>query len=147
MKKKWDWDRLKADFLVSEFDDVKSFLDQLDINYTSINWKYFKWWAKEKQEFKQKVINQALEDAAKKKAKDIELDIDDLKFLESWVVKVAKQKLIKHSKWKKVDTRLKEIWDIAREGLGKKDEKENEKFEPFNNYMIVNVWEAKDNNS
>jgi hypothetical protein len=38
-----------------------------------------------------------------------------------------------------VDTRLKEIWDIAREGLGKKDEKENEKFEPFNNYMIVNV--------
>ena len=51
------------------------------------------------------------------------------------------------SKWKKVDTRLKEIWDIAREGLGKKDEKENEKFEPFNNYMIVNVWENKDNNS
>ena len=57
------------------------------------------------------------------------------------------QKLIKHSKWKKVDTRLKEIWDIAREGLGKKDEKENEKFEPFNTYMIVNVWEDKDNNS
>ena len=46
-----------------------------------------------------------------------------------------------------MDTRLKEIWDIAREGLGKKDEKENEKFEPFNNYMIVNVWENKDNNS
>ena len=75
MRKKWDWNRLKADFLVSEFDDVKSFLDQLNINYTSINWKYFKWWAKEKQEFKQKVINQALEEAAKKKAKDIELDI------------------------------------------------------------------------
>ena len=37
MRKKWDWNRLKADFLVSEFDDVKSFLDQLNINYTSIN--------------------------------------------------------------------------------------------------------------
>lgn len=146
MKKKWDWNRLKADFLVSEFDDVKSFLDQLNINYTSINWKYFKWWAKEKQEFKQKIINQALEDAAKKKAKDIELDIDDLKFLESWVVKVAKQKLIKHSKWKKVDTRLKEIWDIAREWLGKKDEKE-ETFEPFKIFNIVNAWDSKGTNS
>jgi len=147
MKRKWDWNRLKADFLVSEFDDVKSFFNQLWISYESVNWKKYKWWAKEKQEYRQKVINQALEDAAKRKAKEIELNVDDLKFLESWVVKVAKQKLIKHSKWKKVDTRLKEIWDIAREGLGKKDEKENEKFEPFNTYMIVNVWEDKDNNS
>ncbi len=147
MKRKWDWNRLKADFLVSEFDDVKSFFNQLWISYESVNWKKYKWWAKAKAEYKKTIIDKALEEAARKKAKDIELDIDDLKFLESWVVKVAKQKLIKHSKWKKVDTRLKEIWDIAREGLGKKDEKENEKFEPFNNYMIVNVWEDKDNNS
>ena len=147
MRKKWDWDRIKADFLVSEFDDVKSFFNQLWISYESVNWKKYKWWAKAKAEYKKTIIDKALEEAARKKAKDIELDIDDLKFLESWVVKVAKQKLIKHSKWKKVDTRLKEIWDIAREGLGKKDEKENEKFEPFNNYMIVNVWENKDNNS
>jgi len=147
MKRKWDWDRIKADFLVSEYDDVKSFFNHLWISYESVNWKKYKWWAKAKAEYKKTIIDKALEEAARKKAKDIELDIDDLKFLESWVVKVAKQKLIRHSKWKKVDTRLKEIWDIAREGLGKKDEKENEKFEPFNNYMIVNVWENKDNNS
>ena len=126
---------------------MKSFFNQLWISYESVNWKKYKWWAKAKAEYKKTIIDKALEDAAKRKAKEIELDVDDLKFLESWVVKVAKQKLIKHSKWKKVDTRLKEIWDIAREGLGKKDEKENEKFEPFNNYMIVNVWENKDNNS
>ena len=146
MKRVHDLDKLKADFLVSEYDDVKTFLIQSWINHKSINGKYYKWRWKEKEEFKRKIIEKALEKKAKEKAESIELDIDDLKFLESWVVKVAKQKLIKHSKGQKVDTRLKEIRDIAREWLGKKDDNE-EKFEPFNNYMIVNVWEAKDNNS
>jgi len=147
MSNKFDWDRLKAEFLVSEFDDVKSFFNQLWISYESVNWKKYKWWAKDKAEYKKSIIDKALKEAAKKKAKELELDIDDLKLLESRTVKVAIQKLKKHSEWKKVDTRLKEIRDIAREWLGKKDNKEQENFEPFKIFNIVNVWKPKGTNS
>ncbi len=147
MSNKFDWDRLKAEFLVSEFDDVKSFFNQLWISYESVNWKKYKWWAKDKAEYKKSIIDKALKEAAKKKAKELELDIDDLKLLESRTVKVAIQKLKKHSEWKKVDTRLKEIRDIAREWLGKKDNKEQENFEPFKIFNIVNVWKPKGTDS
>ena len=147
MKNKWDWNKLKAEFLVSEYDDVKTFLIQSWINYKSINWKYYKGRWREKEEFKARIYKKHLEELAQQKAKQIDLDPDDLKLLENWVIQVCKQKLRRHNKWQKVDTRLKEIWDIVREWLGKKDNKEQENFEPFKIFNIVNVWKPKGTDS
>ena len=147
MKNKWDWNKLKAEFLVSEYDDVKTFLIQSWINYKSINWNYYKGRWREKEEFKARIYKQHLEELAQQKAKQIDLDPDDLKLLENWVIQICKQKLKKHNKWEKVDTKLKEIWDIVRDGLWEKENKKEETFEPFKNFIISDVWEWKDINN
>ena len=71
-------------------------------------------------------------------------DKEDLKRLELWVIKAAWLKIKKHMKWEKVDTKLKEIWDIVRDGLWEKENKKEETIEPFKNFIIRDVWEWKD---
>lgn len=77
-KKKYDWAKLKLEFFQSDFDDVKWFLSGLWVDYNSRTALHVKWWAKEKQEFKQKITEKALENAFKKQAKELEIPMDQL---------------------------------------------------------------------
>lgn len=79
-KAKYDRADLKLKYFQSEIDDVKAFFKQLWSNYLDWNTtKKTKWWSKEKQEYKQKIIEKALKDNLKKQAKELEIDIEVLK--------------------------------------------------------------------
>ena len=76
-KKKYDWAKLKLEFFQSDFDDVKSFLNTKWMLW-KVSSRWTNWWAKEKQDFKQKITQKALENALKKQAKELEIPMDQL---------------------------------------------------------------------
>ena len=76
-KKKYDWAKLKLEFFQSDFDDVKSFLNTKWMLW-KVSSRWTNWWAKEKQDFKQKITEKALQNALKKQAKDLEIPMDQL---------------------------------------------------------------------
>ena len=79
MVKKYDWAELKLEYFQSDIDDVSSFLIQK--GFKSLWWKYgvkTKWRNKEKQAYKQKIIEKALKKSAEKKAKELEVPIEAL---------------------------------------------------------------------
>ena len=79
-KAKYDRADLKLKYFQSEIDDVKAFFKQLWSNHLDWNTtKKTKWWSKEKQEYKQKIIEKALKDNLKKQAKELEIDVEVLK--------------------------------------------------------------------
>ena len=77
-KLKYDWAKLKLEFFQSDFDEIKSFFTDKWLTYNSEIRKRTNWWAKEKQEFKQKITEKALENALKKQAKELEIPMDQL---------------------------------------------------------------------
>lgn len=71
-KLKRDWEKMKMEFLLSEFDDVEWFFK--DRYKTATNWtirKYTTWWCKEKQEYKKKIYEKALKKKWNETAKEI----------------------------------------------------------------------------
>ena len=76
-KLKYDWAKLKLEFFQSDFDDVKSFLNTKWMLW-KVSSRWTNWWAKEKQDFKQKITQKALENALKKQAKELEIPMDQL---------------------------------------------------------------------
>lgn len=78
-KRKYDWTELKLQYFQSEVDDVKAFFQLLwsqQLDWNTI--KKTKWWAKEKQAYKEKIIKKALEENAKKRAKELQIPIETL---------------------------------------------------------------------
>ena len=76
-KQKYDWAKLKLEFFQSDYDDVKSFLNTKWMLW-KVSSRWTNWWAKEKQEFKQKILDRALENNIKKQAKDLEIPMEQL---------------------------------------------------------------------
>lgn len=79
MANKYDWSAMKLEYFQSDIDDVSSFLIQK--GFKSLWWKYgvkTKWWAKEKQEYKQKIVEKALKKTLEKKARELEIPIEVL---------------------------------------------------------------------
>lgn len=80
MRKRHDWQTLKLEFFQSDIDEVKSFLSQ---NWIKLNG----WWIaiktknrwKEKQEYKNKVLQKALEKRAEDEAKALEIPMVELR--------------------------------------------------------------------
>ena len=73
-KQKYDWQKIKLEFMLSEFDDVQPFLKQRYNKDTAKNKQIAdstKWWWKEKQEYKQKIYEKALEKKWNETAKEI----------------------------------------------------------------------------
>lgn len=71
-KMKYDWDKIKMEFMLSDFDEVEWFFK--DKYKTATNWtirKYTMWWSKEKQEYKQKIYEKALKKKWNETAKEI----------------------------------------------------------------------------
>lgn len=97
-KRKYDWSELKLQYFASEIDDVTSFLSQVWVK--TISWSYnkqVKWWAKEKEAWKQKIIEKALKRNLEKKAKSLEIPVEVLqKWKKNALIWIMNQ-LTKHS--------------------------------------------------
>ena len=120
------WNKIKVEFLQSDYLEVKPFLASKWLWYESSNPVECRWWAKEKKEFLKKNGDMELDLLKWEKSESLLPDKEDLKRLELWVIKAAWLKIKKHMKWEKVDTKLKEIWDIVRDGLWEKENKKEE---------------------
>lgn len=78
-KAKYDWSKLKLDYFQHEREDVTGFFEEiLGIKLTWGIREKIKWRNKEKQAYKQKIIEKALKKSAEKKAKELEVPIEAL---------------------------------------------------------------------
>lgn len=68
-KQKYDWEKIKMEFMLSDFDEVESFMNNKWI--TTVNRKRTKNRTKEKQEYKQKIYEKALKKKWNETAKEI----------------------------------------------------------------------------
>ena len=94
-KQKYDWKALKMEFFASEYEEAKGFIED----------KLGKWnwnirdktvgWSKEKQAYKQSIIDKALEERAKKDAKDLEIPLEELKKAKKAVLWLLIKKITK----------------------------------------------------
>lgn len=91
--KKYDYNALKLEFFQSDFDEVQAFFEHKWSNPK--NWnilKNTKGRAKEKVEYKKKIVEKALEINAQKQAKSLELTVEFLKKAKkNALIKIAKQ--------------------------------------------------------
>jgi len=91
-KQKRDWNKVKLEFIQSDFDEVKQFMQD---KYNIYNWeiaKNTKGRTKDKVERKKKILEKALEKSAKKQADSLELTIEFLKKAKkNALIKIAKQ--------------------------------------------------------
>ena len=124
---------LKYYFYNSSYDTVYSFFDDIWLNRGVLSSETIKQWEEGKKKMKE-LISPKIETSDWP-------DLESLRELESWVIRVALEKLELHESWEKVNTRLKELRDIAREGLWRKKEKKEEGFQPFTKFVISDVWE------
>lgn len=124
---------LKYYFYNSSYDTVYSFFDDIWLNRGVLLSETIKQWEEGKKKMKE-LISPKIETSDWP-------DLESLRELESWVIRVALEKLELHESWEKVNTRLKELRDIAREGLWRKKEKKEEGFQPFTKFVISDVWE------
>lgn len=91
---KYDWAKLKLEYMLSEIEWVKPFLLQRlwvkDLSWSMI--PHITGWWKEKQAYKQKILEKALERNAKEQAKSLELTTEFLKKAKkNALIKIAKQ--------------------------------------------------------
>ena len=70
-KQKRDYDKIKMEFMLSDFDEVKSYITHKWIIYNAECTRRTKWWTKEKQEYKQKIYEKALKKKWNETAKEI----------------------------------------------------------------------------
>lgn len=76
-KQKYDWTALHDEFLNSEYDEVKSFLNAKWMRWKVSN-KYINGRAKDKQKAKKKALAGATEKTIKKMTKDLEMPVEKL---------------------------------------------------------------------
>lgn len=152
--KKRDWDTLKIEFFISDFDSVTDFFKskkwaKSQQENSKLSWqitKKTKWWGKERLERRRHIIDKALKEAEEKKAKELEIDVEDLLLIKKDVIEAIKRKLELHLKWKRTDTPLKDIMSIVKDELWENDNKK-ETFIPYNIFNISNAGDNKDSNS
>lgn len=99
MKTKFNRAELKLEFMQSDFDEVKWFIEAKNIPYHRQTREATKWWTKEKKEWKVKIVEKALMRNAEKQAKELSVPLEDLM---RW--KKALLQLLLHQVWKYVKT-------------------------------------------
>jgi len=70
-KQKYDWWKMKMEFMLSEYDEAKGFMQDKYKIYNGEIAKNVKWWWKEKIAYKQKIYEEALKKKWKETAKEI----------------------------------------------------------------------------
>lgn len=98
-KKIYDWTQLKLDFFASDYDDVKGFMAELWSLYDWNCRKQTKWRAKEKEEYKKKILDKALERRMKEEAKKLEVPIEALMKWKKEAIESLLEDIVK-KKWK-----------------------------------------------
>ena len=71
-RQKYDWQALKLEFISSDFNDVKSFLDSKWMLW-KVSSKWTNWRAKDKKEYQDKILARAIEKKARQEAKQLEV--------------------------------------------------------------------------
>lgn len=97
MKSKYDRQALKLEFFQSDIDEVFNFLAG-KFGEKTVKWNLknkVKGWSKEKQEYKNKILEKALEKRAKEEAKSLEIPIDQLMKAKKAVISLFMNKLNK----------------------------------------------------
>lgn len=122
MRGKWnDRQALKLEFFQSDIDEVKSFLNDKKVAYNSFSRKYTKGWYSEKQQYKNKILEKALEKKANEEAKNLEIPIDQLKQAKKAVIWLLMKKLQKNLEDKNAEVNVSEqerILKIIKTELG-----------------------------
>ena len=115
MKKIHDYSALKLEFFKSDFDEVKWFLSDKWVNYDSRRATRTKWRTKEKEEYKMKIVEKALQKNAEKQANELSVPIEDLM---KWKKAVLSLLLHQVSKYVKANKDKKDIdidvWDAEK---------------------------------
>lgn len=105
MKSKYDRQALKLEFFQSDIDEVYNFLAG-KFGENTVKWNLknkVKGWSKEKQEYKNKILEKALEKRAKEEAKSLEIPIDQLMKAKKAVISLFMNKLNKVLAQQKTD--------------------------------------------
>lgn len=93
-KQKRDYKQLKVEFLKSDFDELKSFITHKWIVYNAERGRRTKWWTKEKQEMKEKILAKATQNVIEKQAKELELPMEQLTIAKKNAVVKVIQKMM-----------------------------------------------------
>ena len=95
MKTTYNRQALKLEFFQSDIDEIKVFLES-KYGQWKRNWTWNKntrGWSKEKQEYKDKILEKALEKKAKEEAKNLEISTTQLKQAKKTVIWLLMKKL------------------------------------------------------
>lgn len=108
-KMKYDWDKIKMEFMLSDYDEVQPFM-KTNYNQDTANnkqvMKMTKWWWKEKQEYKKKIYEKALKKKWNETAKEISDIAKRYEMLdEEFIAWMEKQFEALKSSWKKGENR------------------------------------------
>lgn len=112
-KLKRDWEKMKMEFLLSEFDDVEWFFK--DRYKTATNWtirKYTTWWCKEKQERKRKIYKDALKKKNKEAVDEVSAKMERYEMLWDWILERMENAVFGDGKKNSND--IMNIWKIKR---------------------------------
>jgi len=123
-KQKYDWQKIKLEFMLSEFDDVQPFLKQRYNKDTAKNKQIAdstKWWWKEKQEYKQKIYQEAL----KRKWKETSKELSD---------KMERYEMLWEEILQWMEDQFNELKQTTKKGEKKKKLYSND---------IMNIWKIK----
>lgn len=143
-KQRYDLVALKKEFMDSEFSEARSFLVSKWL-VTKINSIKTKWWAKEKRENKEKVLQRATEKAITKQANALEIPMDQLTLAKkNAVVKVINKMMDKDLDMSDLERTIK----ILRTEMGlptSYSKNENTNIEKIEWIHIVMGWNLIDN--
>ena len=114
-KQKYDWNKIKMEFMLSEFDEVQPFMKTNYKQDTAKNkqvMKMTKWWWKEKQEWKKKIYLEALKKKWKESEKEIESKMERYEMLWDGILQWMENAIF--GDWKKNSNDIMNIWKIKR---------------------------------
>lgn len=114
-KQKYDWNKIKMEFMLSEFDEVQPFMKQRYNKDTAKNKQVAdatKWWWKEKQEWKKKIYLEALKKKWKESEKEIESKMERYEMLWDGILQRMENAIF--GDWKKNSNDIMNIWKIKR---------------------------------
>ena len=125
-KQKYDWQKMEMEFILSEYDEAKSFMQD---KYKIYNWevaKNVKGWWKAKQKYKQKIYEDTLKRKWKEASKDLSNKMERYEMLGEEILQwmedqfnELKQTTKKGEKKKKLYSNdIMNIWKIKRTEMG-----------------------------
>lgn len=115
MKSKYDRQALKLEFFQSDIDEVERFFqDKFKTKTDGSIRKNTKGRSKEKQEYKDKILQKALERRAKEEAKNLEIPVDKLMKAKKAVIWLFMQKVEKELSQKEPNINVKEFDKILK---------------------------------